>query len=381
MRWFIVAMMLASFHSSGDFAVYAQGRADRPADVVSPEVSDNREVTFRVRAPKAESVRVVGGDMPQVGGGVDLEKGEGDVWQATVGPVDPGTYRYRFDIDGVATADPVNTQLSESNTHVWSVVHVPGADWMDDQSVPHGAIAEVLYESKALGRTRRMHVYTPPGYGHSDQQYPVFYLLHGASDTDDAWTTVGRAGFIIDNLIASGDAKPMVVVMPAGHTRRGPGGRGSGGADEFAQDFTQDIMPYVEANYRVKSGRENRAIAGLSMGGAQTLNIAMLKPESFAYIGVLSSGVFGRGGPNADADKTFEEEHKTALENTSAKDGIKLFWFATGRDDFLVERSRATVELLKKHGFDVEYKETEGGHTWIKWRDYLRELAPQLFQN
>lgn len=380
MRWVIVAGLLATSYIVSCPVAHAQERPDRPAEVVSPEVSDSREVTFRVRAPQAESVRVVGGDMPQIGGGLQLEKGEGDVWQASVGPVDPGTYRYLFDIDGVATADPRNTALSESNTHVWSVVHVPGAEWMDAGSVPHGAIAEIVYNSKALGRTRRMHVYTPPGYGLSDESYPVFYLLHGASDTDDAWTTVGRAGYILDRLIAAGEAKPMVVVMPAGHTRRGPGGRGSGTTDEFAQDFTEDIMPYVEANYRLKEGREHRAIAGLSMGGAQTLNIAMLKPEAFAYVGVFSSGVFGRGGPNSDADKTFEDEHKAALENEAAKSGLKLFWFATGRDDFLVERSRATVELMKKHGFDVEYKETEGGHTWIKWRDYLREFAPKLFQ-
>ena len=366
----------------GGYSLAQEGR-QRPAAVESAVVDDERMVTLRLRAPQAEKVRVTGGDMPQIGGGVDLTKGEDDVWEVKLGPVDPGTYRYRFDVDGVATVDPANPATSESNTHVWSMVHVPGADWMDATDVPHGAIAEVFYDSKALGRTRRMHVYTPPGYtSDPEKKYPVFYLLHGASDTDDAWTTVGRAGFILDKLIASAEAEPMIVVMPAGHTRRGPGGRGTGGADEFAQDFTQDIMPYVEKNYRVKEGRENRAIAGLSMGGGQTLNIAMLKPEAFAYVGVFSSGVFGRGGPNAaDAGPSWEEEHKEALESEQAKEGLKLFWFATGKDDFLVERSRATVEMLKKHGFDVVYKETEGGHTWIKWRDYLREFAPKLFQN
>ena len=366
-----------------------ENSSQRPVAIESPAVDAERKVSFRLRAPNAEKVRLTGGDMPQIGGGVDLSKGENDIWEITLGPVDPGAYRYRFDIDGVATVDPVNPATSESNTNVWSLVHIPGADWVDAKGVPHGAVAEVFYDSKSLGSTRRMHVYTPPNYEPDTSKmiftlpsFPVLYLLHGSSDSDDAWTTVGRAGFILDSLIASGEAQPMIVVMPAGHTRRGPGGRGTGIGDEFAQDFLQDIMPYVETHYRVKEGRENRAIAGLSMGGGQTLNIAMLEPESFAYVGVFSSGVFGRGGSNStDAGPSWEEVHKDVLENDQTKQGLKLMWFATGKDDFLVERSRATVEMLKKHNFDVVYRETEGAHTWIKWRDYLREFAPQLFKN
>jgi len=212
-------------------------------------------------------------------------------------------------------------------------------------------------------------------------------LLHGASDSDDSWSSVGRAGFILDNLIAAGKAKPMLVVMPAGHT--GPFGPRPPGSprpvvDDFARDFTEDIMPYIEANYRVRTERQDRAMAGLSMGGGQTLNIGVPHLDKFAYLGVFSSGVFGitgRGfGTNAPSGPTFEEQNRAVLDNASLKDGLKLFWFATGKDDFLVETSRATVEMLRKHNFKVVYKETAGAHTWMNWRDYLNEFAPQLFQ-
>src|SRR5712692_1928519 len=164
---------------------------------------------------------------------------------------------------------------------------------MATKRVPHGAVASVHYYSTALGRDRRMHIYTPPGYEAGQQKYPVFYLLHGAGDCDDSWSSVGRAGFIIDNLIATKRAKPMIVVMPAGHTTTTGGGRSNaGGRDEFAEDFVTDIMPYVEKTYRVLTDRPHRAIAGLSMGGGQTLNISIAHLDKFAFIGVFSAGVF-----------------------------------------------------------------------------------------
>ncbi len=209
--------------------------------------------------------------------------------------------------------------------------------------------------------------------------YPVFYLLHGAGDCDDSWSTVGRAGFVLDNLIAAGTAKPMVVIMPAGHTSRSFGrGRPRPAVDEFTLDFTQDIMPYVESHYRVLADRANRAIAGLSMGGAQTMNIGFAHLDQFAYLGVFSSGIFGitRQGDGP----SWEDQNKEVLDNAELKNGLQLVWFATGKDDFLVETSRASVEMLKKHGFKVVYKESAGGHTWINWRDYLSEFAPKLFQ-
>lgn len=355
--------------------------------IKSPEISAERKITFRIHAPKAESVQLGGsGDIPGTGFGQasPLIKGENGVWAITVGPIPPGAYRYNFNVDGVPTIDPRNPKTSESNENTWSLLHIPGADWMDTQNVPHGAIAEVTYWSGRLNRFRRLHVYTPPGYEAGDAKYPVFYLLHGAFDSDDSWSTVGRAGFILDNLIAAGKARPMVVVMPHGHT--GPFRFGAGGGSlsgEFEPEFVADIMPQMEKRYRVHTDRAHRAIAGLSMGGFHTLNIGVPHLDKFAYLGVFSSGIFGiAGGPGGGSPPgpSFEEQHKALLGDAKLKDGLKLFWFATGKDDFLVETTRQTVEMFKKHKFDVIYRETDGGHTWDKWREYLHEFAPKLFQ-
>ena len=358
-------------------------RGPQGPQVVSPEVAADRHVTFRILAPQAQQVRLTGGDIPGIGQGAPMTKGTNGVWETTLGPIDPGAYRYNFSVDGVSVIDPLSPAVSESNNNVWSLVCVPGSDFMDTQDVPHGAVAEVTYYSKSLKRFRRMHVYTPPGYESGEGRFPVFYLLHGASDSDDSWTSVGRAGFILDNLIAAKKAKPMVVAMPAGHAGPFRFGGPRPAVDEFAQDFLNDLLPHVEKNYRVHTDRQNRAMAGLSMGGGQTLNIGIPHLDMFAYLGVYSSGVFGiagggRGG--APQGPSFEEQHQAVLDDAKLKEGLKLFWFATGKDDFLVQTSRATVEMFKKHQFDVVYRETEGAHTWINWRNYLNEFAPLLFQ-
>jgi enterochelin esterase-like enzyme len=363
-------------------AAEAPRRGPQGPQAVSPEVGADRQVTFRIQAPKAEAVKVTGGDMPEIGPGKDMTKNDQGIWEVKLGPVNPGAYRYNFNVDGVTVIDPRNPATSESNANTWSLVVVPGSDIFDVKEVSHGAVAQVTYYSQSLKRHRRMHIYTPPGYELGGEKYPVFYLLHGASDSDASWSTVGRAGFIMDNLIAAGKAKPMIVVMPAGHT--GPfnwGGRLP--VDEFTQDFEGDIRPYVEKHYRVFTEAKNRAIAGLSMGGMQTLNIAFNKLADFAYIGVYSSGIFGIGGGmggNQPQGPSWEEQRKDTLDNADLKKGVKLLWFATGKDDFLVKTSQASVEMLKKHGFDVVYKETDGAHTWINWREYLNEFAPKLFQ-
>jgi len=247
--------------------------------------------------------------------------------------------------------------------------------------VPHGAVAAVHYFSKSLQRPRRMLVYTPPGYEKGQGEYPVFYLLHGAGDSDDSWTSVGRAGVILDNLIAAGKARPMVVVIPAGHT--GPSRPGGGSSpNDFSRDFSEDLRPYIEKNYRVKTDRSSRAIAGLSMGGGQTLSVAFGNLSDYGYIGVFSSRVFGiAGGRNGGAPSTrWEDAHKATLDDASLKEGLKLVWFGCGKEDFLVQTSKATVDMLTKHKFDVTSKDTDGGHTWLNWRDYLAEFAPMLFQ-
>ena len=402
-------------------AAAPQGRGNSPANsVVSPEVAADRRVTFRIYAPNAQAIRLAAGDIPGVGQTTQLTKGENGIWQVTIGPIDAGAYRYNFNVDGVTTIDPRNHATSESNTNVWSLFYVPGSDFMDTRQVPHGAVAEVTYYSTALKTFRRMHVYTPPGYETKNDKYPVFYLLHGAGDSDDAWSTVGRAGFILDNLIADRKAKPMVVVMPAGHTRRGPGGTGGRSAtEEFVNDFNADVVPYIEKNYRVQTDRNNTAIAGLSMGGNHTMHVAFPRLDKYAYIGVYSSGLLGafpgmtggRGGrgaapaaatdpaaaatppaapaaaapaapagPPAMTAAEWESAHAKMLDNPALKKGVKVLWFATGKEDGLITTTQATVDMLKKHGFAPVFKETPGGHTWINWRNYLNEFVPQLFQ-
>jgi enterochelin esterase family protein len=345
------------------------------------EVSADGHITFRILAPNAQNVRVNAGDIPGIGGGLVLTKSTNGVWEGTLGPVQAGEYRYNFNVDGVPVVAPRNpgtaetATISESNDTIWSLVNVPGSDLMDTRDLPHGAVETVTYFSKSLNRFRRMHVYTPPGYDEGSGHYPIFYLLHGSGDSDDAWSTVGRAGFIMDNLIADGKAKPMVVVMPGGHTRQGRRPAGGAPRDEFQDDFNGDIMPYIESHYRVYTDKPHRAIAGLSMGGGQTLTAAFATLDQFAYIGVFSSGAgIGSGGND------WEERHKDVLDNPELKKGIELIWLSTGKDDRLITNSLATVDILKKHGFAPVFLESPGGHTWINWRAYLGEFVPQLFR-
>jgi enterochelin esterase-like enzyme len=361
---------------------------NRPPEFASHDVSPERKITFKIHAPKAQAVLVGSSDLPGIGRGAEMKKAENGVWEATVGPVPAGAFRYNFNVDGLSVIDPRNPSTSESNANTWSLVLVPGSETFDVKDVPHGAVAKVPYHSSSLKKFRRMHVYTPPGYEKGQEAYPVFYLLHGAMDCDESWSAVGRAGVILDNLIAAGKAKPMVVVMPAGHTGAFRFGGGGGNAfqrqmDEFSQDFAKDIRPYIEKNYRVKTERASRAIAGLSMGGAQTLNVAFDKLEDYGYIGVYSSGIFGivGGFGGAPPSSQWEESHKSTLDNADLKKGLERIWFACGKDDFLVKTSKATVEMLQKHKFDVVSKESDGGHTWLNWRDYLTEFAPMLFQD
>jgi enterochelin esterase-like enzyme len=373
-RFVLLANAIASLAAAAP--ALAQPAA-APPPIVSPEIAANRDVTLRLRAPSAERAELVsGGDIPgvPVQGGLPLTKGADGIFTLVLPTLAPGAYRYRFNVDGVATSDPGNPATSESNGNAWSLFYVPGAPFMDTQRVAHGAIAEVHYYSTVLNRTRRMHVYTPPGYERNRDVYPVFYLLHGAFDSDDSWATVGRAGFILDNLIAARDARPMIVVMPDGHTSRFSGAGGLDMAD-FVREFTRDIKPHIETNYRIRGGRAATAIAGLSMGGAQTLDIVVGNLTSYAYVGVFSSGVFGIMD-NAD----WENRHREQLDDSALRRELQLVWFSTGKDDFLLDTTKATVAMLEKHGFDVDYEESAGGHTWINWREYLTKFAPQLFR-
>ncbi len=349
------------------------GRSQEP-QVLSPEVTPDRQVTFRILAPNAETVRLSGSDIPNAGQGVSMTKNVNGIWELTLGPLDSGAYRYNFNVDGVSVIDPRNPSTSESNMNTWSLVYIPGSDFMDTKKVPHGAVAEVTYYSESLECFRRMHVYTPPGYELGQGKYPVFYLLHGAMDCDDSWTTVGRAGFILDNLIAAGKAKSMIVVMPAGHTGPFTIGGPQTSVDSFIQDFQNDIRPYIGKNYRVLTDKNNRAIAGLSMGGSHTLIITNNNPGMFGYIGVFSSGP--RENYRVSYDDTFKKQIAALKES-----GVELYYVGCGVDDTMAKRGADNlVASLKENDFNYKYSETPGGHTWINWRIYLSELAPLLFR-
>lgn len=345
--------------------------------LVSPEVRPDKTVTFRLYAPKAADV-TVGGEF-QTGPAVKLTKDDKGVWSATVGPLRPDLYSYSFAVDGVRTLDPKNTVIKPGLGSLANLVFVGGseADFQDNKSVPHGDIRQVWYESKTLGTQRRMHVYTPPGYDAGTDKYPVFYLLHGGGDEDSGWSTVGRAGFILDNLIAAGKAKPMLVVMPNGSLPRpanaAPGG--AAGQDRFTNELLNDVVPYVEGHFRVRAGPDHRALAGLSMGGGQTTRVLTTHPDKFAYIGIWSAGLFGG---NADA---YERQNEAFFKDADrVNKAVKLLAVTVGDKDFALAGSKSLAGLFEKHGVKHELTITGGGHTWLNWRQYLNALAPRLFQ-
>jgi enterochelin esterase-like enzyme len=358
--------------------IVAQAPAARPRRIqdtlTSPVVGADGRVTFRLYAPKASAV-AMRSEGPAPFADQALAKSDSGVWSLTV-QVPADLYIYWYDVDGVAVADPRNNRPRVNMTTVRSLLEVPGAasEFFAERAVPHGHVAAVHYHSPALGVPRRMQVYTPPGYTTSAQRYPVLYLLHGGGDNDLSWLMAGRANFILDNLIAAGKAKPMIVVMPAGHVPPGPAGAPAA-PDAFARDLLTVVVPYVEQNYRTLPGRESRAIAGLSMGGQQTLNVGLTNLDRFSQLGVFSSGWFGQDGAS-----TFARNNQTLLADPKVNDRIRLFWLATGKDDFVMPSTRAALAMLDQHKIRYTYKETEGGHTWPNWRAYLNEFAPLLFR-
>jgi enterochelin esterase family protein len=341
--------------------------------LTSPVIGIDGRITFQLYAPKATDV-LLRSEGPAPFGNQPLTKGDSGVWRLTA-QVPADLYIYWYDVDGVSVADPRNNRPRVNMSTVRSLLEVPGttSEFFAERPVPHGQVAAVHYQSKALGVPRRMHVYTPPGYATSNQRYPVLYLLHGAGDDDQSWLMAGRANFILDNLIATGQAKPMIVVMPAGHTPQRPGGASV--PDAFARDLLSEVVPYVEHEYRTLSGREQRAIAGLSMGGQQTLNVGLTNLDKFSHLGVFSSGWFGQEGA-----ATFARNNDALLSDPRLNDRIRLFWFATGKDDFVLPSTKAALALLDQHEIRHSYKETEGGHTWPNWRAYLNEFVPLLFR-
>jgi enterochelin esterase-like enzyme len=363
-------------------------RQPTPNDTLkSPEVLADGRVVFRIYAPKAGEVSVGGDWISQgLGTGGKLSRDEQGVWALTVGALPADFYSYVFTVDGVRTVDPKNAMIKQGVNSLENMFLVPGtgAAFEDLQAVPHGEIRKVWYNSTTLNEQRRLHIYFPPGYDSSKAKYPVFYLLHGGGDEDSGWSTIGRAGFILDNLIAAKKAKPMLVVMPNGSLPRPPVVPGAppnpaanaAFQDRFASELLKDVVPFVEKNYRVLPGSANRALAGLSMGGGQTMRTVATNPDQFAYVAVWSAGV----NPQTTAD--FEQRNAAFLANAGkVNQNIKLFNVICGEKDTLAfAGSKNLAEILKKHGIKHELHITPGAHTWINWRQYLNEYAPRLFK-
>ena len=358
--------------------------------IVSPEVGADRTITFRFLAPHAQQITVAG---ELDGKPYPMARGEGGVWSVTVGPLAPDIYTYAFNVDGVSSLDPrnPNTKYGYGNFGAVSVVEVAGESpaFYDVKPVPHGEVRIKPYVSKTMGVSRTLWVYTPPNYERGTN-FPVFYLFHGGGDIESGWTMIGRANNILDNLIAEGKARPMVVVMPLGHSVQsfwaGPArpspnapapGAGRGSPPQpvslnlFGRELVDEVIPMVEASYKVSKRPDDRAIGGLSMGGGLTMNVAFNRPELFRHVVIMSSGA-------ATPDQTYPAFFANP---SKINQQFKTFWIAIGKDDALVGAgSKTLTDTLTAKGIKHTYRVTEGRHEWTVWRHHLNEVAPLLFR-
>jgi enterochelin esterase family protein len=359
-------------------AASAQGPRREPAmndTLKSPEVSADHQVTFRIFAPKASEVTLTGdwlGSTPSP----KLNKDEHGVWSVTLGPFEPSIYIYSFVVDGVAIPDPVNPRIKLRARTSASMVEVKddAPSFWEAHDVPHGKVEINWEKSKAIaGETRAIWIYTPPEYAKSTNSYPVLYLLHGSNDTAAGWTMAGNANFVLDNLLAEKKAVPMIVVMPFGHAtpfgiRVPPGGVTNDAL--FEEYLLKDVIPTVESAYRVRPGRQNRAIAGLSMGGGQSLKIGLGHLDLFSAVASFSGAV------PPDFETHFGELLK---DSKGTNEKLKTLWIGCGRQDSLFGRSEALAELLTKYQVKHVFHATDGVHNYTVWRKYLAEYAPMLF--
>ncbi len=332
-------------------------------------------VAFSLYAPNASAVSV-SGDFLKEYKPLSLTKEANDVWSVQVDSLIPDVYTYDYTVDGVKTFDPKNPVYKEGENGLSNLFEVPGkeAAYCAIQNVPHGNVQTVWFASPVIGNTGRMHVYTPPGYEKMTSPLPVLYLQHGGGDNDAAWTTAGRANFIMDNLLAEGKIKPMIVVMPMGHPSPGFHMEPGIDADPYYKQLYNDIIPYVEAHYKVSAKSEDRAFAGLSMGGLQALNIALFSPEKFSYVLPLSTGYF------PEQLKTMEEKYSTALKNPGINK-LKLFWIGMGGEkDIAYANGKNVNALLDKYGIHYTTYDYPAAHTFITWRHDLYQFAPLLFR-
>ena len=369
---------------------WAQQALGEGPKIVSPEIHDNHTVTFRLRAPKAVRVQVVGDCIPM--GVADLVENKEGVWEYTTAePLKPELYTYAFQVDGLRMNDPSNVFMIRDVSTVSNVFIVGGerADLYKVNDVPHGTVSKVWYESPSLGISRRMTVYTPAGYETSGKRYPVFYLLHGMGGDENAWSELGRATQILDNLIAQGKAEPMIVVMTNGNAamEAAPGESSLGWEQQptfqlpktmegsFETHFPE-VVKFVEKNYRTKKGKSHRAIAGLSMGGFHSLHISKQYPDMFDYVGLFSAATMP--GKAEDSPVYADLEGKLAVQFSKKP---SLYWIAIGKDDFLYQMNVEFRKLLDAKGYPYEYYENGEGHIWKNWRIYLTEFVPRLFKD
>ena len=347
--------------------------------IVSPEIQ-NDSVTFRLKADYATVVKLSGSWMPGWGATIDMTRGENNVWSVTIPLPEPEIYTYNFVADGVSVNDPQNVMVQRDGSRYLNMLLVDGERTENYKPAEkRGTVSHPWYDSKILGINRRLTVYTPYGYeANPKAKYPVLYLLHGAGGDEEAWSSMGRTAQILDNLIAKGLAQPMIVVMPNGNPNqqaaqtfglptteydwRDPANR-----NLYVQSLVEEIVPFIEKNYRTVAKKSHRAIAGLSMGGGHTIAASGMYPNAFDYICPLSMG----------AKRT--EELDAQLQGIK-KAGYKLYWLACGNTDFLFENANELDAALTANGLEHTYFVSEGGHVWANWRLYLNTFAPLLFK-
>ena len=371
----LAALCLVASANAQELANFAFGRKQ----IVSPE-QQNDSVTFRLLAPYATDVQMYGSWMPGYGDRIRLTRNAEYVWEVKIPAPTPEIYTYNFFVDGVSVSDPNNVLVQRDGTRYLSMLLVEGERSENyKEANKRGSVSHVWYDSELLGINRRMTVYTPYGYETSKKtKYPVLYLLHGGGGDEEAWTSMGRTAQILDNLIEKGLAEPMIVVMPNGNpgqqaacTLNLPAKdisyRDPAYANAYVTSLVQEIIPFIEKNYRAIPKKEARAIAGLSMGGGHTTSATMLFPGVFDYICPMSCGM--RDGENVDAQM-----------QAIKKAGYKLYWIGCGTDDFAWPGTEVMVEILKRNDMEHTLFASDGGHVWYNWRYYLNTFAQLLFK-
>jgi enterochelin esterase family protein len=345
--------------------VYSSAYAQRAPQVSSPEINADNSITFRVYARDARKVWLSAQflNTPQA-----MSKDTSGIWSITVGPVTPDIYPYSFWIDSVQIADPNNTLIFANERFKHSLADVAGGTPLihSIQNVPHGKVSYRYYTSATLGTARPLLVYTPPGMEiRGSTKYPVLYLIHGGSDTEETWTKVGRANLIADNLIAQGKATPAIIVMPYGNVRPKP-------MEDFTRDVVNDILPFIEENYPVYSDSKHRAIAGFSVGGGQTLNIGLTHPDKFAYICSYA--------PYTGTEEFRKNFGSWSPDSALINKQLELFTITVGTEDFLYENVQKDAAMFREKGLELMLDITDGGHTWMNCKKYLAKTLQQIFK-